>query len=139
MNLGKALSVDQTQSSFEEKPSKHLIKVRNKHGAAKLKILITSAVCVLAIAILVSAVIVSFTVGLRLRPSARKHLNEACEDTSECDTSRGLICTNGICSCLSDFEFREDSCVIKRIGRTCTEFSSCQFGYDLVCINSTCQ
>jgi hypothetical protein len=119
--------------------SKNLVKISKNNYKAKLIILATSALCVLAIAIIISAATLGFTSALRPRPSAKKSLNENCVETSDCDTSRGLRCNNALCSCLNDFEFRGDSCNLKRLGRTCTEFSSCEIGYNLFCVNSSCQ
>jgi hypothetical protein len=119
--------------------SKNLMKIRKKNDGTKLKIMATSALCVLAIAIIISAATLGFTLALRQRQSAKKSLNEYCVETSDCDTSRGLRCNNALCSCLNDFEFRGDSCALKRLGRTCNEFSSCEIGYNLVCVNSICQ
>jgi flagellar basal body-associated protein FliL len=50
---------------------KNLIKKGKKRGGAKLKILITSALCVLAIAVIVSAATLGFSVALRQRQSAK--------------------------------------------------------------------
>jgi hypothetical protein len=119
--------------------SKNLIKTRKKHDGAKTKILVTCALCVLAIAVIVSASTLVFSFALRQRQSAKKSLNEKCVETGDCDTIKGLRCNNALCTCLDDFEFREDSCALKRLGRSCTEFSSCEIGYNLVCMDLSCQ
>jgi hypothetical protein len=140
MNLGKFFRTNRAQPIFAEvERSKNSIKIKEKRSGNKLKILVTSALCVLAIAIIVSAATIGFSLALRQRQSTKKSLNEKCIETSDCDTSRGLRCNNAFCSCLNDFEFRGDSCALKRLGRTCTDFSSCEIGYNLVCIDSSCK
>jgi hypothetical protein len=139
MNLGK-IRTKRTQPIIAEvELSKNSVEKKEKHRGNKLKILVTSALCVLTISIIVSAATLGFSLALRQRQSAKKSLNEKCVETSDCDTSRGLRCNNAFCSCLNDFEFRGDSCALKRLGRTCTEFSSCEIGYNLACIDSSCK